>query len=241
MFNHHDLGLMVEEHLELGYSVALGDFNDDGFDDIAAGAPGVGNTNLAQGDVVEAGHVLVLFSYVNGGITGDDVLRLNAGPQRASRGGRAVAVGDVNGDGHDDLITGAPYANVNLAFGAGEVTVCEGVWFSDPAGPLHSCWHIDETALGGTPGEADRLGSSLTTADFNGDGFDDMVIGIPADTVGAVPRAGSLGLIPGTADTPSQGEKWSQSTPGIAGVVEDGDAFGACLGASFYDPPVWGP
>src|SRR4030095_13402230 len=87
------------------------------------------------------------------------------------------SAGDLNGDGFDDLIVGAPYG----AGGKGEsyVVFGKGNWSGTPAVAL--------SALDGTDGFAvtagashDGAGWSVSSAgDVNGDGFDDVIVGAP--------------------------------------------------------------
>ena len=93
--------------------------------------------------------------------------------------GRSVAsAGDVNGDGFDDVIIGAPRATLDGVYGVGVSYVV----FGKPAGFTTA---IDLSSLDGITGfrldgiaDADFSGRSVAAAgDVNGDGFADIVIG----------------------------------------------------------------
>ncbi len=92
-----------------------------------------------------------------------------------------ASAGDVNGDGFDDLIIGAPNADGALIDFAGETFVVFGA-----AGGFPASIDLDAVA-GGTGGFVIRgedgfhySGWSVSSAgDFNGDGFDDMIVGAP--------------------------------------------------------------
>ena len=160
-----------------GYSVsAAGDINGDGFDDLVIGAEhyGTGGTNV--------GRTYVVFGKAGGFSSGFDLASLDgtngfrfegAGGQDAL--GRSVAAaGDINGDGADDLIVGAPSA----AATNGRAYVVFG-----HAGAFAS--DFDLSTLDGTNGFAitgaaafDTAGMSVGSAgDINGDGLSDLLIG----------------------------------------------------------------
>jgi hypothetical protein len=105
---------------KLGYSVAsAGDVNDDGVPDIIVGAPLADPNGLS-----EAGNAFV-FSGANG-----DVIRILDGPAAGDRLGSSVAgVGDVNGDGLDDVIVAAPNTDPAAGTDAGSA------WLLTPVGP----------------------------------------------------------------------------------------------------------
>lgn len=95
----------------LGSSLAVGDFDEDGYADLAIGAKGedVGTVN-------EAGAVLIAYGS-SSGITGarDQLITRNndgltVAPTLVERYGAALASGDFNEDGYDDLAIGAPRA-----------------------------------------------------------------------------------------------------------------------------------
>jgi hypothetical protein len=139
---------------QLGYSVAnAGDLNNDGYDDIIAGAP----YNDAGG--ADAGR-----AYVYSGQTGA-VLRTFTGVATDDRFGYSVSGGgDVNKDGYGDVIVGAPFNDAG-GIDAGRVYV-----YSGQAGALlHTL--TGESIL-------DVFGWSVSmVSDVNGDLYDDMIVG----------------------------------------------------------------
>jgi hypothetical protein len=99
------------------HAVAAGDINDDGIDDLIVGAPDADFTPESGGPRLDAGSVYVLFgrtSFTSPTIIDTSLTALNQpdikifGASTEDHLGFAVAAGDVNGDGIDDLAVGAP-------------------------------------------------------------------------------------------------------------------------------------
>jgi hypothetical protein len=151
--------------------------------------------------------------------------------------GAAVApAGDVNGDGFDDLIVGAPRLDTDGSLDNGAVFVYHGA--ADGAGAAPA-W----TVSGGTTG--DRFGTSVAGAgDVNGDGFADVVVGAPnADSLGIDEGAAYLflGSATGLEAEPvwviHGGQARANLGKAVAGAGDvDGDGYGDVLiGAPGFD------
>ena len=113
----------------------------------------------------------------------------------SSDAGHVLAAGDLNGDGYDDLVIGAPRASVNYFTNNGEIFIAWGRerWDSTI---IVDAWHGVSPAFGGD--DSQLLGSGLAVGDFNGDGMEDLAIGWPGYSL--VPNAGGVLVLPG-ADT----------------------------------------
>jgi hypothetical protein len=161
---------------ESGYSVAsAGDVDGDGLDDLLIGAPGVGSnagtTYLMLGSTVSAG--------MNLGTTTWDLSLADAtfhGENSNDWSGKSVAsAGDVDNDGLDDLLIGAPGVGSN----AGTTYLMLGSTVSAGINAVTTTWDLslaDATFHGENP--ADESGHSVASAgDIDGDGFDDLLIG----------------------------------------------------------------
>ena len=201
----------------LGWSVAAaGDVNRDGYADIVVGAP------FVDGRGVDNGRACVLYGT-------PDALSAAApwtaaGGQPEAEMGRSVAfAGDVNGDGYDDVIVGAP------GFDAGGVDAGRAFVFHGSEGGLDpvAAWHADGAHEGA------RLGAAVASAgDVNSDGYADVIVGAPGASAGA--RAGGQALVYlGSSEGLAAGAAWtvagSQEAAHLGAAVTaadlDGDGF----------------
>ncbi len=217
-----DAGIANEAGDRFGAALATGDFDGDGFDDLVVGAPleDVGST--------ESGAVTLFFGSPTGIGNGDFIDQtLSAAANEDGDGfGAALAAGDFDDDGFDDLVVGTP----GEATDAGQV-VHSGVVhvFAGGAGGLAAGVLFQQPQAGGTNQDGDELGAALATGDFDGDGYDDLAIGAPGDGAGA----GSFYLFAGSDAGLTTGVPFDQADG--SGAVEAGDRFGAALAAGDFD------
>ena len=186
-----------------GYSVAsAGDINGDGYDDLIVGAPKIDSRGST-----ESGGSYVIFGKASGFGAEIDLRNLDStvgfrllGWESGDLAGFSVAsAGDVNGDGYDDLIVGAPRASLN-GYNSGASYVVFGA-----ASGLSSTY-LYQAALGDlnkgfilSGAAGDRSGTSVASAgDVNGDGYDDLIIGAPYARNGIV-RSGTTYVVFGKA------------------------------------------
>ncbi len=213
---------------ELGYSVATaGDVNGDGYDDVIVGA-----AKYTHGEI-EEGRAYVYHGSPTG-LSTTPAWQAECDEAGAGFGVSVNTAGDVNGDSYADVIVGAVWADGALG-DEGEAYVYHGS--AHGLNAAHD-WYTS----GGSGGV--YLGISVGTAgDVNGDGYDDVIIGVPYYALPdwgkgrAVVHYGSasgLSVAPDWSAIPDRGDARFGGAVGTAGDV-NGDGYAdVIVGAYAY-------
>jgi hypothetical protein len=218
-----------------GFSVAVGDFNGDGFGDAAIGVPLEDVETFGN-----AGAVNVLFGSDGTGLVAADDLFLHqntpgveGSAEPGDLFGFALAGDDFDGDGtFGDLVVGAPGEAIGKKKNAGAVNVLYGT-AAGPGTSNDQLWHQNVTGIRGASEAGDKFGEAVGSGDFNDDGRADLVVGVPSEDLGSEDvNAGAATVINGGASglTASADKTWHQDVNAVAGAAERGDAFGSSVG-----------
>ncbi|MDI1462918.1 FG-GAP repeat protein [Catellatospora sp. KI3] len=204
---------------ELGATLASGDVNHDGYADLAVASPG------ESFGVTDAGAVAVLYGSASGltttgsqrfhtalaGIPGDPVAP-------GERFGRALAVGDVTGDGYGDLAVGSGAAGGQIFLLDGSATGITTVG----ADLVESSFLNTGTLI------VHGFGDRVTIGDVTGDSRADVIAGMPDADVKGLAGAGAAIVLPGRASGIGLADRQvlRQGAAGIPGTPAAGDHFG---------------
>jgi hypothetical protein len=232
-----------------GDSLSSGDFNSDGIDDLAIGIPGED-----IGNVGEAGAIQVIYGSISGlsatlahpdQFWSQDSSDIENGAEFNDLFGSALSAGDYNGDGIDDLAIGSPAEDLGPVESAGAVDIIYGSSDGLSATLIQAdqFWTEDIAEVASISGYFENFGASLSKGDFNGDGIDDLAIGVPGQdmgSMGTILEAGAVHVLYGspvglspTVTRPDQ--FWTQDTPEIENIAEIDDLFGASLSSGDFD------
>jgi hypothetical protein len=213
-----------------GTALALGDLDGDLCADLVIGSPGEGLSDASDGAGAGEGQVHIVFGG-GGGIETDTVVTLPHDSSDLDRfGASLVLVARTTGlSPVHDLYVGAPDAGVGGHDRAGEVfryTITPGSG-SRISATLREVRSQDSAGVPGSAETGDRFGAVLGSAEDSG-----VLVGVPAEDVGSVRDAGAVWFLrvdPDGLVTTSQ--SWSQDSPGVGGVPERSDHFGAAVGS----------
>ena len=211
-----------------GMSVAAGDFNCDGFDDLAFGAP----SEPADGEP-DAGVVYVLSGTPGGlGFPAQrwDETKIGHGQyaEAFEYFGEFLATGDFDGNGCADLAIGAAS---HIAAGddvAGAVHVLYGRSVVGLTNEGALSVTQDSPGVEGDAEDGDRFGDALAAGDFDGDGFDDLAVGVSEeDLEWGFPDyvdAGAAQVFYGSPDgIDLRRQQWIDQSAKLGGVPVSGD------------------
>lgn len=217
--------------------VATGDFNNDGKDEIALGYPAVGFNGAT-----EVGRVSILGRAANNTWTTQATIRIGTdgyagtGPLQNDRLGYALASGDFNDDGYDDLAMGAATRTASGQSGAGSVLIAYGSASGlTPTGS--QLWNRSNSDVGAIIEASDRFGATLAVGDFTDDGPDDLVIAATSARCPNGQRGGSVIILRGSSGgvTATDSRAYFAGVNGTPGTCTDDNRFGRSLATGRFN------
>ena len=223
-----------------GDSVAAGDFNGDGYDDLAVGVPGDDEPSITN-----VGSLHVIYGS-SSGLTdsGDQLITQDTwGVADVAEGydyyAEVLATGDFDCDGYDDVAVGIPQEGLTAGSNAGAVNVIYGT--SGGLSTVDDWYHQDVSGVWSTAAGGENFGGSLLAANFDGNtsvhgACDDLAVGVPGESANE-PWGGAVHFFYGAESTglsTSGSEYITQNSSWVEGDVEQNDQFATFLNAASY-------
>ncbi|GGN84571.1 hypothetical protein GCM10011579_074640 [Streptomyces albiflavescens] len=212
------------------------------------GLPSSADVMLAPGDLTGDGVTDLLVSWdtmtlgntdkihvLRGGVDGfTDIgyLKNSSGAQLYHRQGERLVTGDIDKDGHDDVIVPQPF----MVDHKGEFLVVYGG--ANGQDPTRKPLHIDQDTPGvpdtNSDAGVDNFGAQLAVADVNGDGYPDVIAASPNENHSHLTDAGKVTVLPGGPDgvTGRGATAFTQNTSGVPGSALQYGGFGAGIKAT---------
>ncbi len=216
----------LDDNDRFGSSVAaLGDLDEDGYEDLAVGAHGDDDGGINRGAV------WVLFMEADGTVKAEQKISSTAGGFLGALdngdefGTSAASLGDLDLDGVADLAVGA-WGDDDGGGNRGAVWIL----FLNADGTVKAEQEISDTAGGflGTLDNSDEFGRSAgALGDLDLDGVVDLAVGAPLDDDGGSDKGAVWVLFLNTDGTVKAEQKISETAGGFLGTLDGGDRFGS--------------
>jgi hypothetical protein len=230
----------AEDHF--GRSLAAGDFDRDGFSDLAVGVSGED-----VGTIANAGAVNVFYGSPTGLAAARNQLWTQDSPgilDAAEPGdgfGFSLVWGDFGADGAADLAVGVFLEDVGTRSNAGAVNVIFGSAPVEVEGGLtatgNQVLHQDGIGVLDQAEGSDFFGHALTAGDFDRSGKADLAVGVSEESIGSAALAGAAQVFysVGSRLSLADNQLWHQDSPGILETADDSERFGLAVVAGDFN------
>ncbi|NEB13256.1 VCBS repeat-containing protein [Streptomyces coelicoflavus] len=212
-----------------GERMAVGDVNGDGIGDLVVAT--IGEQIPGSSD---RGSLHVLYGPIEDAPADSDYVDSGNVTGIGAFAGSALAVGHFNDDAYADVAVGVSDEQAGGRGAAGRLAVLYGDAHGLSATSRVKLFDQDTPGIAGGPETEDYFAASLAGGDFDGDGVDDLVVGMRSEAIGSVKGSGAALVLFGnaTGGITTKGAVWvDQDTAGVPGVVSEGDHFGWTVGA----------
>jgi hypothetical protein len=185
---------------KFGFSLASGDFDDDGYDDLAIGVPG---KDVAG--VISAGAIQVIYGSASGldgsrdRVFTSDNDGLGIASDNSDQYGYALAAGDIDADGDDDLAIGVvKRVCPNGGLRSGGVVILKGSTSLGLSTIGAQSFQPGQSGLLGDCLSGAYFGAALSIGKVNGQAYQGLAIGAPLTDVGGVEKTGAVHVMFGS-------------------------------------------
>jgi hypothetical protein len=225
-----------------GWSLATGDFNADGYADLAVGAPYedyevyigppppfITYTNMGVATVIYGSA-----TGLNGSKPAVELSRNGVDYDNEDHFGWALAAGNFGNGSAADLAVGSPFDDTDGS-NNGTVSIFYGHTGGIDGSPS-AVFAQSDPDINGDPNDQENFGAALAAGNFGRSSHADLVVGVPNDTVETKQLAGSVNVLYGSSSgiTTTGDQRWTQDSPGMAGAAEYPDHFGSALAVAEF-------